>query len=152
MCSKLCFGLLSFLFFHSSQCSPSWVIRNIIMQRGMMGTIFPLKPPYWHNCKTKINCSLLPIPLPFMPASVSNFFLPAHYEKVILLSHLAGSWNSPNEVSRADTRALIPQQNPCSIRCCYVPKLYVKTGIWAGFICNAVVAGLIWKDRWRQTL
>lgn len=142
------------IFFHNSQCGPSWVILNVIMQRGRTGTISPLKPPYWHNCKTKINCSLLPTPLPLMPASVCNFLLSAHYQKVILLSHLAGSWNSPNEVSRAEMRALVPQQKPCNIRCCYVSKLYLKrkTGIWDGFICNAVVAGLIWRDRWRQTL
>lgn len=134
---------------HNSQCGPSWVILNIIMQRGRTGTISPLKPLYWHNCKTKINCSLLPIPLPLMTASVCKFLLSAHYEKVILLPHLAGSWNSPNEVSRAEMHALISQQKPRNIRCSYVSKLYVKrkTGIWAKFICNAVVAGLICKDR-----
>ena len=146
--------LIFYFFFRNSQFGPSWVILNIIMQRGRTGTISPLKPLYRHNCKTKINCSLLPTPLPLMPASVCNFLLSAHYEKVILSSHLAGSWKSPNEVSRAEMPALIPQQKPCNIRCCYISKLYVKriTSIWARFVCSAVVAGLIWKDRWRQTL
>lgn len=31
-----------------------------------------------------------------------SFLLSAHYEKVILFSHFAGSWNSPNEGSRAE--------------------------------------------------
>lgn len=124
------------------------------MRKGRRGTISPLKPLYWHNCKTKINCSLLPTPLPLMPASACNFLLSAHYEKVILLSHLAGSWNPPNEVRGAEMHAFISQQKPCNIRCCYVSKLYVKrkTGIWAGFIRNTEDDGLIWKDRWRQTL
>lgn len=90
--------------FHNSQCGPRPL--NVIMQRGRTGTISPLKPLYWHTCKTKINCSLLPTPL--MPASARNFFwffsflLSAHYEKVTLFSHFAGSWNSPNEGSRAE--------------------------------------------------
>lgn len=86
--------------FHNSQCSPRSL--NVIMQRGRTGTISPLKPLYWHTCKTKINCSLLPTPL--MPASVCNLFflLSAHYKKVILFSHFAGCWNSPNEGSRAE--------------------------------------------------
>lgn len=57
--------------FHNSQCSPRSL--NVIMQRGRTGTISPLKPLYWHTCKTKINCSLLPTLL--MPASVCNFLL-----------------------------------------------------------------------------
>lgn len=57
--------------FHNSQCGPRSL--NVIMQRGRTGTISPLKPLYWHTCKTKINCSLLPTPL--MPASVCNFSL-----------------------------------------------------------------------------
>lgn len=41
------------IFFHNTQYGPSWVILNVIMQRGRTGTISPLKPLYWHNCKTK---------------------------------------------------------------------------------------------------
>lgn len=58
-----------------------------------------------------------------MPAFPCNFSLSAHYRKIILLSHLDGSWNSPNEGSRAEACSLIPPQKSFNIRRCDVSRL-----------------------------
>lgn len=143
--------------FHNSQCGPRPL--NVIMQRGRTGTISPLKPLYWHTCKTKINCSLLPTPL--MPASARNFFWFFFFFTFSSLRerHFIFTFCWQLEFSKWgkqgwDASISSLSKNPCNIRCCYDSELYVErgTGIWAGFICNAALAGLIWKDRWRQTL
>lgn len=143
--------------FHNSQCGPRSL--NVIMQRGRTGTISPLKPLYWHTCKTKIK--LLPASYTPHASFCLQLFLFFFFFTFSSLreSRFIFTFCWQLEFSKwgkqgwdASTSSL--SKNPCNIRCCYDSELYVEreTGIWAGFICNAALAGLIWKDRWRQTL
>lgn len=112
--------------FHNSQCSPRSL--NVIMQRGRTGTISPLKPLYWHTCKTKINL----LPASYTPHAsfclqlfiIISFYFQLIRRKSFYFSHFAGSWNSPNEGSRAEMQLSHPSAKiPANIRCCYDSEL-----------------------------